>query len=171
LSLFLKFPHRNPVHASPLPYALHPSRHTVSSHTPLLFPTNELSLVFCCYNFRPAIVAIIRELQYYKDKTSVPCVSKWWTYIYTRARAHAHTHKQHYTTVSSLTERNSGTMQNLPFGVNIVIELRATSNNTGTLLSSSCCIFWRSVAVLNPNGNFLDCATTAFNDRTDVQHY
>jgi len=54
----------------------------------------------------------------------------------------------------SLTEYNSGTTEELSFGVNTVIELKnitPTSDNTGTLLR--CNFLWHVVVILRM-GNF-----------------
>jgi hypothetical protein len=82
--------------------------------------------------------------------------------------------------IISLTESNTGTTQRLPFGVYTTIELkniRNTSDNTGTLLSQNTenmplfsdvdVILLKSIIVLTPNGQFLDCVTIAFSERYD----
>jgi hypothetical protein len=79
----------------------------------------------------------------------------------------------------SLTECNSGTTQNLTFGVSTTIELknvRTTLDNTGTLLSRNITHYmpllsdiavtllsW--IVVLTANRQFLDCTTVAFSKR------
>jgi hypothetical protein len=79
----------------------------------------------------------------------------------------------------SLTECNSGTTQNLTFGVGTTTELkniRTTSGNTGTLLSRNIAhympllldiavILLSWIVVLTANGQFLDCITVAFSKR------
>jgi len=78
----------------------------------------------------------------------------------------------------SLTDYNSGTIEELSFGVNTMIELKnitPTSDNTGTLLGRNephkvpflwhVVIFWSSILLLTPNGQFLGCATIAPSER------
>ena len=75
-----------------------------------------------------------------------------------------------YSSIKSLSECNTGTTQNLPFGVNTTIELKHitnTADNTGTLVSSNIprwmpllsnvvVIYLSSIVVLNANGQYLD---------------
>jgi len=79
----------------------------------------------------------------------------------------------------SLTECNSDTIQKLPFGGCTTIELKNIT--TGTLvswntrrrmlvLSDAVVIFFRSVVVSTPNGQFLDCATVAFIEQFVLQY-
>jgi hypothetical protein len=79
----------------------------------------------------------------------------------------------------SLTEYNSGTTEELSFGVNTMIKLKnmtPTSDNTGTLLSRNephkmpflwhvVFIFWSLILLLTPNGQFLGCAAIASSER------
>jgi hypothetical protein len=78
----------------------------------------------------------------------------------------------------SLTECNSNTIQKLRFGINPMIELKnviTTSHDTGTLFSRNTprwktlmpevvVIFFSSIVVLTPSGQFLDCTTIAFSE-------
>jgi len=79
----------------------------------------------------------------------------------------------------SITECNTPTAQTLPIGFRTTIHLKnttATSDNNSTILSQDipynvpllsdiAVIILNSIAVLTPNGQFLDCATVAFSKR------
>jgi hypothetical protein len=78
----------------------------------------------------------------------------------------------------TLTECKTGTTHKLPFDVYITIDLKntsTTSHSNGTLLFSQntshqmsllsdAVIFFSSIAALNANGGFLDCAAIAFSE-------